>query len=50
MKSYITSHNSRPAKMYGNTKALKADNPAKEIASGCNRAVEHLLIFVQKLP
>ena len=31
--------------MYGNIKTHKADNPARVITSGCNTAVEHLLIF-----
>ena len=48
-KSYITPHNSRPGKMYGNIKTHKADNPARVITSGCNTAVEHLSIFVEKV-
>ena len=48
-KPYITLHNSRPGKMYGNIKRHKPDNPARVIASGCNTAVEHLLILVEKV-
>ena len=32
-KSYITSHNSRPGKIYGNIKTHKTDNPARVITS-----------------
>ena len=32
-KSYITPHNSRPGKMYGNIKSHKTDNPARLITS-----------------
>ena len=35
--------------MYGNIKTHKADNPARVITSGCNTAVEHLLIFIEKV-
>ena len=35
--------------MYGNIKTHKADNPARVITSGCNTAVEHLSIFVEKV-
>ena len=35
--------------MYGNIKSHKSDNPARVIASGCNTAVEHLLILVEKV-
>ena len=48
-KSYITSHNSRPGKMYGNMKIHKTDNPARVITSGCNTPVEYLSIFVEKV-
>ena len=48
-KSYITSHNLRPGKMYGNIKTHKTDNPARVITSGCNTPVEHLSIFVEKV-
>ena len=48
-KSYITSHNSRPEKIYGNIKTHKTDNPARVITSGCNTPVEHLSIFVEKV-
>ena len=48
-RSYITSRNSRPGKMYGNIKTHKTDNPARVITSGCNTPVEHLSIFVEKL-
>ena len=48
-KSYITSHNSRPGKMYGNIKTHKTNNPARVITSGCNTPVEHLSIFVEKV-
>ena len=47
--SYITPHNSRPGEMYGNFKMHKADNPTRVITSGCNAAVEHLSIFVEKV-
>ena len=35
--------------MYGNIKTHKADNPARVITGGCNTAVEHLSIFVEKV-
>ena len=35
--------------MYSNPKTHKADNPARVITSGCNTAVEHLSIFVEKV-
>ena len=35
--------------MYGNIKTHKVDNPARVITSGCNTAVEHLLIFIEKV-
>ena len=41
-KSYITTHNSRPGKIYGNIKTHKTDNLARVITSGCNTSVEHL--------
>ena len=34
--------------MYDNIETLKADNPARVITRGCNTAVEHLSIFVEK--
>ena len=49
MKRHNTPHNSRPGKMYGNIKTHRADNPARVITSGCNTAVEHLSIFVDKV-
>ena len=36
-------------KISGNIKTHKADNPARVITSGCNTAVEHLSIFVEKV-
>ena len=48
-KSYITSYNSRPGKMYGNIKTHKTDNPSRVSTSGCNTPVEHLSIFVEKV-
>ena len=48
-KTYITPHNSRPGKMYGNIKSHKTDNPARVITSGCDTPVEHLSIFVEKV-
>ena len=48
-KSYITCHNSRPGKMYGNTKTHKTDNPVRVTTSGCNTPVEHLSNFVEKV-
>ena len=48
-KSYITSHNSRPRKVYRNIKTHQPDNPARVITSGCNTLVENLLIFVETL-
>ena len=35
--------------MYGNIKKHKADNPASVITSGCNTAVEHLSISIEKV-
>ena len=35
--------------MCGNIKTHKADNPARVITSGCNTAVEHLSIFIEKV-
>ena len=35
--------------MYGNIKMHKTDNAARVITSGCNTAVEHLSIFVEKV-
>ena len=49
-KSYITFHNSRPGKMYGNIKTHKTDNPARVIiTSECNTPVEHLSFFAEKV-
>ena len=35
--------------MYGNIETHKTDNPARVITNGCNTAVEHLSIFVEKV-
>ena len=48
-KSYITCHNSRPGKMYGNIKTHKTNNLVTVITSGCNTPVEHLSNFVEKV-
>ena len=48
-KSNITPHNSRPGKMYGSIKTYKTHNTARVITSGCNTAVEHFSIFVEKV-
>ena len=38
-KLYITPHNSRPGKMYGNIKTYKTVNPSRVITSGSNTPV-----------
>ena len=48
-KSYIRPHNSRPGKMYGNIETHKTDNLARVITIGCNTAIQHLSIFVEKV-
>ena len=48
-KSFITSHNSRPGKIYGNIKIHKTDIREGVITSGCNTPVDHLSIFVEKV-
>ena len=38
---------STPGKMYDNVKTHKIGNPTRVITSGCNTAIENLLIFVE---
>ena len=47
--SYITPRNSRLGKMCSNIETYKADKPTRVITTGCNTAVEHLSIFVEKV-
>ena len=48
-KDFISCDSPSASKMYGLVKTHKVDNPVRIITSGCNKAVENLSIFVEKV-